>query len=177
MAKLCLNLGSGNDYRKSDEERTWVNVDKGFCLMDYYLDIEKTPWIFCDPNDTEKAYDISEFDEIHAIQVLEHIDPHLFGDIIREMYQRSRAGAEWFIAVPHAFSDNFITDPTHQMRYSTRTFDYFVDGTQLRENGRIYGWSDIHLSHITPPGIDGNQSIIFHLGVIKVLDADDKENI
>jgi hypothetical protein len=51
------------------------------------------------------------------------------------------------------------------MPFSTRTFDYFVDGSQLRENGNIYGWGDIHLSHITAPEIDGNHSVIFRLRV------------
>lgn len=156
--KYCLNLGCGNDYRITDEERHWENVDSGQCKVDQALDIEDTPWLaeFEEP-----------FDEIYAIQVLEHISKDKFANVIREMYKYSEDGAVWHIAVPHGFSDNFITDPTHRMPFSTRTFDYFVDGSQLRENGIIYGWGDIHLVHLEPPRIDGNQSIIFTLGVKK----------
>jgi len=158
MALKYLNLGCGNDYRESTEEVKWINADNGRCKYDQHLNMEWHHWPFGD----------DEFDGIVAIQVLEHMPKYKFIDIIREMYRITADGGEWQIAVPHGFSDNFITDPTHKMAFSTRTFDYLVDGTQLRENGLIYHWEDIHLSHIDPPVLDGNQSIIFHLRVIKL---------
>lgn len=157
MAKVCLNLGCGNDYRESTNEVKWINADKGDCKVDARMDIEWGIWPF----------EESSFDEIYAIQVLEHINPERFPDVVREMYRISKSDALWHIAVPHGFSDNFITDPTHRMHYSTRTFDYFIEGAQLRENGVIYGWSDISLEHAIPPQIDRNMSIIFELRVKK----------
>jgi hypothetical protein len=53
------------------------------------------------------------------------------------------------------------------MPFSTRTFDYFIEGEQLRENGVIYGWGDVHLTRIGQPEIDGNYSIYFNLKVSK----------
>ena len=159
----ALNLGCGNDYRQSTNEIQWVNVDSGRCKVDVRCDIENVPY-------DEFVYPLSQadyFDRIDAIQVLEHLSKTRFPSVIREMYRISKNGAIWNIAVPHGFSDNFITDPTHRMPFSTRTFDYFVDATQLRENGIIYGWGDIRLQHIEPPRLDGNQSIIFILRVVK----------
>ena len=156
--KICLNLGCGPDYRESTEEERWVNVDKGDCKVDIELDLEEVPYL---------EFQSEEFDHIEAIQVLEHLPRKLFADVVRELYRISASGAIWHIAVPHGFSDNFITDPTHQMAFSTRTFDYFVDGTDLRDNGRIYGWADVSLRHHVRPALDANQSIHFNLEVIK----------
>jgi len=161
----ALNLGCGNDYRESTDEIEWVNLDNGNCRVDVKADIESPPWPYFFPIHE------SNFDRIDAIQVLEHISKENFPNVIREMYRISKPGAVWNIAVPHGFSDNFITDPTHKMPFSTRTFDYFIDDSPesrgLRENGIIYGWGDVCLTHIKPPFLDGNQSINFTLGVIK----------
>lgn len=153
----ALNLGCGNDYRKSTPEIEWVNADNGKCNKDQFLNIEWRTWPF--ENDT--------FDRIDAIQVLEHCSKTFFPQCVSEMYRISKDGATWNIAVPHGFSDNFITDPTHKMPFSLRTFDYWVDDTDLRENGIIYGWGDIHLKHQLKPALDGNQSVLFTLKVVK----------
>lgn len=159
--RLALNLGCGPDYRTDLDGYSWTNVDNGKCKVDFWCDISNTPWVFGDDIPTDM------FDRIDAIQVLEHVSKEKFVDVVRAMYRASKYGAEWNIASPHGFSDNFITDPTHKMPFSLRTFDYFVDGTPLRELGIIYGWDDIHLRYIDPPTIDGNQSVIFKLRAIK----------
>lgn len=157
MAQRYLNLGCGNDYRESTAEVEWVNADNGKCRKDKYLNIEWNNWAFPD----------NHFDGIVAIQVLEHGPRYRFVDMIREMYRITKDGGTWEIAVPYGLSDNFVTDPTHKMHFSTRTFDYFINGTPLRENGLIYGWEDIVLEHIDHPYIDGNQSVIFKLRINK----------
>jgi len=154
---IALNLGCGNDYRISTEDITWINVDNGNAKVDKKLNIEEFPYNFND----------NFVDKIDIIQVLEHINRDNFILVIRELYRISKNSCEWNIVVPHGLSDNFVTDPTHKMPFSTRTFDYFIDDTQLRENGIIYGWGDIKLGIIEIPFIDGNQSIHFNLKVIK----------
>lgn len=154
---IALNLGCGNDYRISTENITWINVDNGKAIVDKRLDIEEFPYDFSD----------NSIDRIDAIQVMEHIHRDNFIFVVKELYRISKNDCEWNIIVPHGLSDNFITDPTHRMPFSTRTFDYFIDGTQLRENGIIYGWEDIKLKHLEEPFIDGNQSINFKLKVVK----------
>ncbi len=147
-----LNLGSGNDYRSG-----WVNLDNGDCKKDVDWDLNNTPLPF----------DSNHFEAIDAIQVLEHIQKSNFFTLIRELYRISKPGARWNIAAPHGHSDNFITDPTHNMPFSTRTFDYLIEDAQVRENGLIYGLGDVFLKHHRQPTIDGNQSVIFHLEVVK----------
>jgi hypothetical protein len=158
MAKQrFLNLGCGPDYRVSDEYNEWVNVDNGMCRCDVSIDIEHArdypSW--------------GTFDRIEAIQVLEHISKDKFAEVIQWMYDVSNDGAIWYIASPHGFSENFITDPTHKMPFSVRTFDYFVDGTPLRELGVIYGWGRVKLEYLTTPYIDEHYSVIFQLRVKK----------
>jgi hypothetical protein len=150
-----INLGCGNDYRDG-----WLNIDSGECKTDINMDIESMrSWYDRLPE--------NYFEHIEAIQVLEHLHKDRFPHVLRAMYRVSKPGATWYFVVPHGFSDNFITDPTHKMPFSTRTFDYFCEGEQLRENGRIYRWGDICLKHIERPVIDGNQSIHFRLQVVK----------
>lgn len=174
LATRCaLNMGCGPDYRTTLDGYVWDNVDNGNCKKDYYCDISKTPWIFYSEterdwnNRPKERFATDIYSRIDAIQVLEHVPKDKFASVIRSMYEASKHGAEWNIASPHGFSDNFITDPTHQMPFSVRTFDYFVVGTELRELGVIYGWDDICLEYREPPAIDGNQSVIFKLRVIK----------
>jgi hypothetical protein len=187
MARIkALNLGSGGDYRESTDEIEWVNLDQGNCKVDIKANIEGMGRCYVKSNLGIAASEIYNemagrislnvaktrlksdyFDRIDAIQVLEHIDPKKFPDVVREMYRISKDGALWNISVPHGLSLNYVTDPTHCMHFSDRTFDYFVEGADLRENGKIYGWGDISLAHSTPPEMDGVMSIHFHLRVVK----------
>jgi len=164
--RYALNMGCGPDYRTDLDGYQWENIDNGNCRKDYHCDISDSLWVFVDSGGVGSVPD-NRYDRIDAIQVLEHVPKDKFASVIRSMYRASKNGAEWNIASPHGFSDNFITDPTHQIPFSTRTFDYFVDRTSLRELGVIYGWDDICLEFREPPAIDGNQSVIFKLRVKK----------
>jgi hypothetical protein len=161
----ALNVGCGPDYRTDLDDCVWTNIDNGRCRKDYHCDITDVPWRFVAEGHAFIPREL--YDRIDAIQVLEHVPKDRFISVIRSMYAASKEWAEWNIASPHGFSDNFITDPTHQMPFSTRTFDYFVDGTALRELGIIYGWDDICLEYVEPPTVDGNQSVVFKLRVRK----------
>ena len=154
----ALNVGCGNDYRASTDRVQWTNQDISTnCKTD----------VCCDIGDIDAYFIEGYFDYVTAVQVLEHIDKGDFPHVLRVLYHVSAPGALWYFVVPHGFSDNFITDPTHRMPYSTRTFDYFIEGKPLRENGIIYGWGDIKLEEVEPPELDGNQSIHFRLKVVK----------
>jgi hypothetical protein len=156
--KHALNVGCGNDYRASTPETEWVNQDISTTV---HTDVN------CDIKDIDKHFGENYFDYVLAVQVLEHISRDDFPAVIRALYRVSAHGCLWSISVPHGFSDNFITDPTHKMPFSTRTFDYFIEGRPLRDNGIIYGWADVRLEEVSQPSLDGNQSINFRLMVIK----------
>ena len=128
---MQLHLGCGNDYREG-----YINVDMGDCKCDVKHDFSVVPWPFEDDS----------FDSILAINVLEHLPKNNFAGYIREMRRVSKDGALWDINVPEAGSNNFWTDPTHTMPYTTRSFDFFDKSKPLYENGVIYGWGDIDIT-------------------------------
>ena len=141
-----LNIGCGNAPMEG-----FLNVDIGNCEKDMYLDITK-PIPFPDEC----------FTEIVANHVLEHIPQDSFFSVFREIHRVMRKGATLSFAVPHAGSDNYWTDPTHTMPFTQRTMDFLIKGTQVRENGIIYG-ADYEFSSCEPPQMDQVYTIYFKI--------------
>jgi SAM-dependent methyltransferase len=104
-----LHLGCGRKYMKGA-----VNLDISPEVgADVVHDLASVPWPL--PSDT--------FREIHAFDVVEHLD-----DVLRsmeEIHRVCRPGARVYITVPHFSSANAFTDPTHRHQFSYFTFDYF----------------------------------------------------
>jgi len=128
---MKLNLGCGTDYKEG-----YVNVDQGECRCDVKHDLEIFPWPFED----------SSAEEMWFQHIFEHFSPANFLNIVREIYRVSKNGATVTLISPHAGSDNYWTDPTHQMPLTARTFDFFDRAKPLFENGKIYGWDDVNFS-------------------------------
>lgn len=150
-----LNLGCGNDYKNG-----FVNLDCGNCKKDVDHNIENTPYPFGD----------NEFELVFAQHVLEHVSKENFVNVVRELYRICANGATIQVAVPHGRSNNFLTDFTHKMPFTTRTFDFFDDSKPLRENGLIYGCGDIKLKVLTAmeaENLPNGPDIRFVLQVIK----------
>jgi hypothetical protein len=124
---LCrkLHIGCGHDYRDG-----FVNVDRGNCRADVYHNLEELPYPF----------PTNQFDLVIANQTLEHLDIRQWPNIVAELWRISAPNAVWEFRSPHAASDNFATDPTHRMPFTTRTFDYFDRTRQLGALGEIYGF-------------------------------------
>lgn len=141
-----LNIGCGHDYR----EGFW-NIDIGDCKKDANWDIVN-PLPVLD----------GAFDLIIAIHVLEHIPKESFFRVFRELHRVLAPKGLLKFEVPKAGSDNFWTDPTHTMPFTTRTMDYLIHGKTLRENGKIYG-ADFEFKEVTPPAIDSVETLYFHL--------------
>lgn len=80
------------------------------------------------------------FDLVLAEHVLEHLDDVV--RVVEEIHRLCRPGARVLIEVPHFSSSEFFTDPTHRHAFSTRSFDYFVPGTEL--NGFRYSAAAFH---------------------------------
>lgn len=71
----------------------------------------------------------NQFERIIAENIIEHLD-----DIIRvleELYRISKNKAVLYIKTGHFTSVDSFTDPTHKHFFTTRTFDYFIPGTDL----------------------------------------------
>lgn len=128
---MKLNLGCGTDYTDG-----WCNADIGNCRKDLHMDMESFPWPISD----------NTVEQILMKHVLEHAHKETFVQILREIYRVCKNDAIVHIEVPAAGSNNFWTDPTHNLPVTLRTFDYFDSQKALSENGRIYGWGDIDLT-------------------------------
>jgi SAM-dependent methyltransferase len=110
--RAILHLGSGLKYMAGA-----TNVDVTAAgKPDVVHDLNVRPWPF----------ETSSFDEVHAYDVIEHLDDLL--KTIEEIHRVSRAGGVVHVVVPHFSSDGAFTDPTHRHYFGARTFEYMVDG-------------------------------------------------
>ena len=104
-----LNLGCGR--RKIDGA---VNVDISTRVgADLVHDLSVLPW----------PLPSNAFREVHAQDVIEHIDDTL--GVMQEIHRVCAGGAHVHIVVPHFSSANAFTDPTHRRHFSAFSFDYF----------------------------------------------------
>ena len=114
MTSRRLNVGAGHDIRPG-----WVNLDVAQLPgTDVVHDLEEMPWPFPD----------SAFDEIIAINVLEHLSDTI--RVMEELHRISAPGARLTIRVPYWNSPDAISDPTHKSVFNERTFDFFDPATR-----------------------------------------------
>lgn len=107
--KKKLNVGCGKDIRQD-----FINLDVvKLPGVDVVHDLNSFPWPFAD----------SEFDEIHMINVLEHL-PDTIG-VLEELHRISGPDAKLIIRVPFWNSPDMLADPTHKRFFSERTLNFF----------------------------------------------------
>lgn len=108
----CLNLGSGEDYRKG-----WVNLDyNSIYKADVNHNLDKFPYPF----------KTGEFDYVYCSHVLEHVN-----DLFRTLHEISRItkpGGIIHIRVPHFSNGNGYSDLSHKRFFGWFTFDQIVRG-------------------------------------------------
>ena len=88
-----------------------------------------TPDVLHDLDVTPYPFPADSFDVVIAEHVLEHVE-HVVR-VVEELHRIVASGGVLLVEVPHFSSANFHTDPTHRHAFSTRSFDYFVEGTTL----------------------------------------------
>lgn len=66
------------------------------------------------------------FDLVVCCHVLEHVEDLV--QTIGELHRVLTPDGVLFVEVPYFSSVHFFTDPTHRHAFSTRSFDYFVEG-------------------------------------------------
>jgi SAM-dependent methyltransferase len=111
-ARPILHLGSGQKYMRGA-----LNVD---------LTKDTNPDVVHDLNVRPWPFETSSFDEIHAHDVIEHLDDVL--KTLEEIHRVGRPCATLDVTVPHFSSDGAFTDPTHRHYFGARTFDYVTEG-------------------------------------------------
>ncbi len=119
-----LEIGCGLNRRVLGSTTLDINSGLG---VDIAHDLNQCPYPF------ETSY----FDVVLAEHVLEHLDNVI--PVYEEIHRILKPGGMFYVEVPHFSSSNFFTDPTHRHPYSSRSFDYFVEGAVLAK----FGYSNI----------------------------------
>lgn len=114
-AHSSLHLGSGKKYMPGA-----VNVDLvAETGPDVVHNLNRIPWPFPD----------NSFDQVHAYDVVEHLDDVIA--TVQEIHRVCRPGAVVHITVPHFSCANAFRDPTHQHYFSALSFHYFTGENQF----------------------------------------------
>ncbi|MFA4887222.1 MAG: class I SAM-dependent methyltransferase [Candidatus Nanoarchaeia archaeon] len=112
-----LNLGAGDDIKKSTSRETWVNQD--------WIQL---PGIDVVANLNKKLpFKTNEFDEVFCSHVLEHVDDLIF--TMNELHRITKPKGRVIIRGPHFSSGVSYWDPTHKRFFSYFTFDFFTKKT------------------------------------------------
>jgi 2-polyprenyl-3-methyl-5-hydroxy-6-metoxy-1,4-benzoquinol methylase len=138
---LRLNLGCGLAADLSDMV---VNVDAvALPGVDMIWDLDDHPW----------PWDDEAFDEVHAIQVFEHLhDPVGF---MVDCHRVLGANGLLLITTPHYMSENSFTDPTHVRHCTLRSWDYWIQGRALyAQFNPMYGGVAFEAEYVSRVGED-----------------------
>jgi SAM-dependent methyltransferase len=156
--KSCLHLGCGKRKRP------------GAIGVDIYAGSDAD--VLCDLNRFPYPFASDTFDEIIAEHVLEHLDD-LVG-VVEELHRIARPGARLLVEVPHFSSVFYYQDPTHRHPFTSRTFDYFVHGTDVHHFGYSKACLEVVKVEFPPPPEAGPVKRAFFRWVNRHIDAYEK---
>lgn len=112
---LILHLGCGEKKVPGS-----IGVDiNSHSAADVIHDLNRFPYPF--PANT--------FNQIIAENIIEHLDDLV--KVMEEIYRIAKNRAKIYITTGHFSSVDSFTDPTHKHFFTSRTFDYFIPGTDL----------------------------------------------
>ena len=120
MSVSRLNIGCGRK-RLGEAVNLDISPDVG---ADVVHDLNAAPWPFA--SDT--------FDEVHAYDVLEHVQDVV--SALEEIHRICRPGAVLHATVPHFSSANAFTDVTHRHWFGWKSFEPFDSGNDLSHYSR-----------------------------------------
>lgn len=108
------------------------------------------PDVVHDLNQTPYPLPDSTFDLVICLHVLEHVT-HLV-EATTELWRVLKPGGLLFVEVPYFTSVHFFTDPTHVHAFSSRSFDYYVEGTPVSRFGYSPARFEKERIHLVVPG-------------------------
>lgn len=117
-----LHLGSGHSPLEGA-----ITVD---------LNPNTNPRVIWDLNNTPWPFETNSFDEVVALNIVEHLDDFL--SVMGEIHRVCRPEAQVSILVPHFSSAAAHVDPTHKQFLSARSCDYFIAGTEIEKEYGFY---------------------------------------
>jgi SAM-dependent methyltransferase len=92
------------------------------------------PNVLVDLNRAPYPFKDNSFDAVYAFSVVEHLD-NFFG-VFGELWRILKPGGFVVLLTPHFSNDGSYIDPSHRLHLSLRSWDYFIEGTELfREYG------------------------------------------
>jgi SAM-dependent methyltransferase len=115
-----LEVGSGPN--RLFPHSTTLDIFAG-CEPDILHDLNAPPYPI--PDD---AYDL-----VVCLHVLEHVQ-NLVG-ATTELHRVLKPGGLLFVEVPYFTSVHFYTDPTHVHAFTSKSFEYYVEGTAVSKFG------------------------------------------
>jgi len=124
-----LNLAAGKDIRKDFINHDIAQIDG----IDIVHDLNIFPWPWKD----------NSFDEIIAIDILEHLDD--FVKTFDEIYRILAKGGIVKIRVPYWNHSSAYIDPTHKRGFHEDTFKFFIPNTPYRNDRDYYSQSNFEL--------------------------------
>ena len=106
-----LDLGAGDMQQEG-----FIGIDKvPSPYVDIQMDLEDLPYPI--PDNCAQL--------LMAGQIVEHLKPWLFMDIMNEWWRITKPGGQLMIGTPYAGSMNFWQDPTHVHGFNELSFKYF----------------------------------------------------
>lgn len=113
--KKILHLGCGMDKVPGS---VGIDINKK-SKADIIHDLNKFPY----------PVGANRFKKIIAVNIIEHLEN--IPKVMEEIHRIAKKGAKLSITTGHFSGIDSFTDPTHRHFFTSRTFDYFVPGTDL----------------------------------------------
>lgn len=123
-----LHLGCGMDKKNGS-----IGVD---------INPKSSADIIHDLNIFPYPFPANQFKNVIADNIIEHLDD--IPRVMKEIHRIAKKRARLSITTSHFSSMDSFTDPTHKHFFTSRTFDYFIPGTDLYR----YHYSDITFKKI-----------------------------
>jgi SAM-dependent methyltransferase len=87
------------------------------------------PNVVADLNRPPYPFKDNSFDAAYAFSVVEHLD-NFFG-VFTDLHRVLKPGGFVALLTPHFSNAASFIDPSHRLHLSVRSFDYFIEGTDL----------------------------------------------
>lgn len=115
---------------------TIIEFGCGNAKMPGAIGVDVNPYsaadVLHDMNVFPYPFDADTADRIVCHDVLEHVEH--FVETIEEFWRIGKNGCSIDVTAPFMSSVNYHSDPTHRRAFTSRSFDYFIDGTAVHRH-------------------------------------------